>query len=71
MRHLVIGLLAALSSTAALAADGVPGKSGALYDEGAALDARYFEAFNHCEHEGLVKLPAQRCNVRLLGMAKT
>ncbi len=35
-------------SSLALAAD-IPGKSGALYTEGAALDARYFNAFNSCD----------------------
>ena len=48
MRRFLIGLCLALSTSSGLAAD-VPGKSGALYDEGAALDARYFDAFNRCD----------------------
>ncbi len=55
MRHFVIGLGLALSSCVALAAD-VPGRSGPLYTEGAALDARYFDAFNHCDVATLEKL---------------
>jgi hypothetical protein len=55
MRTFALALAAALSIPSAFAAD-VPGKSGALYDEGVALDARYFDAFNHCDIATLEKL---------------
>ena len=54
MRVAIVGLLL-MSSVHAPPAD-LRGKSGALYTEGAALDARYFDAFNHCDLATLEQL---------------
>jgi hypothetical protein len=55
MRRFATALVVALSIPPAFAVDD-PGKSGALYDEGVALDARYFDAFNQCDVATLEKL---------------
>lgn len=59
MRHAAFVFCLALSALPALAAD-APGKSGALYAEGAALDARYFDAFNRCDVATLERLTDPR-----------